>query len=545
MILRRRFWDILALLFLCAAFLTLQRLYGFKALKGHFPDFGAYLDAAHRVAAGQRPSADFRSPIGPLYFYVLGLGYRLGRGHISSMATLSAVAFPLYLAVMYALVRRRRSLAERLIVPAAIALALGSHTWINYNPLGYFLVLVALFVLGPGEQQYGNRQVPTPSGYTRTAVPVLALLLFAAFWLKATFAVAIALLIGLHYLLVGKRAVIWSIPAAAALVAASAALGLLNLQGYLRDLSVSSDIGRARLLDLGRNMNALFSSWSVVLSLLPIAAYASIPKRPAGSIGTRLRRVCWLLAIAAVQHFLVVSGATRGPAWDSVLAPYLWLLARDYASMEEAGSHDYPGGYVSPESVAARLLASMLIVLCSGFSVYSVARAFGPTALRHGCPKTMIAAGADLPALQGLCIPQREAVRYTEAVRFLRGHTRPGACVMEWSHSNFLAPLLGAASPRGACIIHYRGMTFSSTSFPPPRRILSRVDVVALPKGYFEHNPYHMTWRNQSPSGMPGWDAELNRLFLPFAELNHWTMLRRRNGSGATTLSLVRGSKPR
>ncbi|WP_039689165.1 hypothetical protein [Tateyamaria sp. ANG-S1] len=166
---------------ICAALLVAP---GVTASSMYFNDILIFLDGAYRVVEGQVPNRDFHTALGPLNFYLPGLGYwltdRLGMAMPVGMAALMLVTAPI---MVHVFGTRLRPLIG---VPLAIFLVLLLATPMNtgeipakisfamfYNRIGWALLGV-LLVLHLQPSQPVRRQGWLDAG----SAAILTMLLF-------------------------------------------------------------------------------------------------------------------------------------------------------------------------------------------------------------------------------------------------------------------------------------------------------------------------------------------------------------------------------
>ena len=136
----------------CAALLVLP---GVTATSMYFNDILIFLDGAYRVVHGQVPNQDFHTALGPLNFYLPGLGYwltdRLGMVMPLSMAMLMVVTAPIMVYVLGT--RLRPSIGVPLAMFLMLLLAAPMNTGeipakisfaMFYNRIGWVLLGVLL-----------------------------------------------------------------------------------------------------------------------------------------------------------------------------------------------------------------------------------------------------------------------------------------------------------------------------------------------------------------------------------------------------------------
>ncbi|WP_179378344.1 hypothetical protein [Jannaschia marina] len=158
-------WATLGTTVVCAALLVLP---GVTATSMYFNDLLIFLDGAYRVVQGQIPNQDFHTALGPLNFYLPGLGYvltgDLGMAMPVGMAALMLLTAPIMIHVLQSRLR------PVIGVPLAVFLMLLLATPMNtgeipskisfamfYNRIGWVLLGILLVMhlrpLHPGRRQ--------------------------------------------------------------------------------------------------------------------------------------------------------------------------------------------------------------------------------------------------------------------------------------------------------------------------------------------------------------------------------------------------------
>jgi len=93
------------------------------AIGSNYWDISIYLDAAHRIANGQRPNIDFQTPAGPLEYYLFywfTVLFPDAHPLLSTHWSILIVAIPLFLIVMFDVNRNCSTRALVLTVPFVI-----------------------------------------------------------------------------------------------------------------------------------------------------------------------------------------------------------------------------------------------------------------------------------------------------------------------------------------------------------------------------------------------------------------------------------------
>lgn len=235
---RRTSWLIAAVLAAFASILVLMLvLPGKTVIASHLGDLLTFYDAADRLAGGQVPNRDFHSPLGPLAYVLLAIGYTWGG--LGSMMLITTALFAVLLLplTIYTCLSR---------LPWALALAFGLYILILsiapaaigevaprpmfamfYNRFGYALLsLLFLFVL-PRAHQFGSRNLDAA---------VMAASWLLLFYLKITYAaVGGAFLLGLAWFPHVRREAISALAIAAAVVVA-VELFWSGTAGYIQDI---------------------------------------------------------------------------------------------------------------------------------------------------------------------------------------------------------------------------------------------------------------------------------------------------------------------
>ncbi len=172
-----------------ATFVLMLLLPGRTVLASHLGDLLTFLDSADRMAGGQVPNRDFHSPLGPLAYALLALGYVWsGLGGMMLLATTLFAVLLLPLAIYTCLSRLPWPIGLAFgiyilllsIAPAAIGeVAPRPMFAMFYNRFGYALLsLLFLFAL-PRSQAFGSRPLD---------IAVMAASWLLLFYLKITYA---------------------------------------------------------------------------------------------------------------------------------------------------------------------------------------------------------------------------------------------------------------------------------------------------------------------------------------------------------------------
>ncbi len=187
---RRAGWFVAGFLTAVGAVSVMMLLLpGKTVLATHLGDLLTFLDAADRLARGQVPNRDFHSPLGPLAYALLALGYVWsGLGGMMLVATAVFAVLLLPLTIYACLSRLPWPLAVAFgvyililsIAPAAIGeVAPRPMFAMFYNRFGYALLsLLFLFVL-PRNRGLGSRSLD---------IGCMAALWLLLFYLKITYA---------------------------------------------------------------------------------------------------------------------------------------------------------------------------------------------------------------------------------------------------------------------------------------------------------------------------------------------------------------------
>jgi hypothetical protein len=282
------------------------------AFGGHFAigpsywDMSIYLDAAQRIANGQKPNVDFLTPAGPLEYYLFYIVNRLfpdSHPLLSTHWATLAVTIPLYLLVLKSIDIKSRSVALLVTVPFLCFALLPINTVAHYPAPGfdgygiynrhpalliYVLVAALLFV--------GNRLL---------LQVVIGLALLSLFFMKITGFVSGVLLVGYAFLAGRVRFTDTVLCALAVIIA----LGVIELStgivtAYLQNviqlagLNEGSFIRRFRPF-VGSHLE-LFLPLSLAVLLLALIAIRE--NSTEGNVAARLRRLldsdpAWLAAI--------------------------------------------------------------------------------------------------------------------------------------------------------------------------------------------------------------------------------------------------------
>lgn len=239
---QRARWLVAGTLIVAAAtFVLMLALPGRTVLASHLGDLLTFLDASDRLAGGQVPNRDFHSPLGPLAYALLALGYvwsGFGGMMLLTTALFAVLLLPLVIYTSLSRLPWGMALAFGIyilllsIAPAAIGeVAPRPMFAMFYNRFGYALLSLLFLLVLPRSAAFGSRPLDM------VAMATSWLLLF---YLKITYAaVGGAFLLALTWFPHVRREAISAILIAAVVVAV-VELFWAGTAGYLGDIQAAA-----------------------------------------------------------------------------------------------------------------------------------------------------------------------------------------------------------------------------------------------------------------------------------------------------------------
>jgi hypothetical protein len=500
---------------------------------GH--DIFVFLDGAWRVLSGQRPYADFYSPLGPLTYVVTAAGLAL--------AGLNAEGIG-YGAALFAAVTGtwgyRLALARMRPAPAALSgiflvllsctpapLGTGpsslSHAML-YNRFGFaLLALILVEVLGEPIRARGRTPVQWLGGLSTGVASVLLLFLKPSYFLVAV----VLILAFAPTRRRGRRG--WlglAVGTSAALLAALAYIGF-DVGAFLADQSIVAAVRAGRVV-APETLAVAWRSQGDLLLMLLIAFFCTSWRGG----GVRLRFPAewkWLAAAVAVFGAGVLLMRTNAQDGGFPLSVVLVMLM--VGTMGEAGvSHPAEQGEGVRLGRAGCALGALLLLGANasldaaslGWAVYEKIRP--PQGTLAFLPAHL--SGLLLYDLGGPTYPlaYTNGPRYVrvvnDGIRLLRAQSDRGESVATLAPVNpFSFGLLMPPSPGGATVLTY-GSEFDEQHRPEARRLFGQADIVMVPKRNLSlPEAYEASLRIYLP--------EVQKMFTLAAESPDWWLYRR------------------
>ncbi len=500
---RRTGWLVGGLLTAFAAIAVLMLLLpGKTVIASHLGDLLTFVDAADRLARGQVPNRDFHSPLGPLAYSLLALGYIWG--DVGGMMLLATALFALLVLppTIYACLSRLPwplALAFGVyilllsIAPAAIGeIAPRPMFAMFYNRFGYALLsLLFLFVL------------PRSAAFVRRSLDIAAMatMWLLLFYLKITYAaVGGAFLLALTWFPQVRREAIAAL-LVSALVILIVELFWRGTAGYIGDVrAAASATGTVRggvvglLATTVNNIQGVYLFGAVlllalitrvrydylliclfigaagilldrhnaqgpgILTFVPGALVAALaPRRDPQSAANR-SALASLLLIGALVLPVAVGAAGN-------LAFHFLTALRQRPS--DLGGSGFPGLVITqaPTSTSAQPSAAVMDVA------------------DHGCgPVERSAVNLNNQRGQETVGEKQFLAAVENGVRLLEREPRLAGKVFVPDLANPLNALAGRSAPTGVAAFNDAEITFSEAVHPRPEILFRDVDVVMIPK---------------------------------------------------------------
>ena len=458
-----------AILFVLIAGLCLVRAStGLSGIQVYSHDAFGTLDGAWRILHGQKPHADFYSPLGPIIYLITAGGLKLAGGGAEGFGYSQAVCAFLLTVWTYVLGRRRLGHLPAILMCLTIVLLALNPTSVGepppstscmfYNRYGYALAALLLIesAVPPPDPE---RREEFWGGFSTGAI--LALLLF----LKISYFAGAAAL---------AAALLWCRPQSKARWAGAAAGFLpvfLACAAYLdfHFLPMWNDfrmVGSARTPRMTWFIvDNLYKGVAIFLTFLLLAAnfLASGGAREAA----RRIRIAGIAVLLAGLFLLSTNFQFFGLPLCTIM---VILVLRELAVLPY-----HPN-----------ILKHAAFLVCGGIMVAwtllweSMGLGFAIQAVQEwdAKPHTAFAAAA-LAGFRSYETGYVDLVN--DGLNLLNQHRRPGDTVMSLDFSNPFSYALGMApAPGGATTLHYRG-NFSDEHHPPADRILGQASLVMMP----------------------------------------------------------------
>ncbi len=481
---RPRFWTrdagrvgpiVLAIAAVLALVLALP---GQTVTTRYLGDLFIALDGAHRVLAGQVPSRDFHTPLGPLATYVPAAGYwlsgSLGGAMPVGMALVMAVLAPLMAHVFASRLHPivALPLAAFLLLILAVPMNLGeSVTSVShakfYNRIGWTALATLLVMYLPTHPEEERREWAD--------VAAAAVLTLAMLYTKATYgAVAVAFL-AFMLVMPGQRR--W---AALALAIVVVSVGVIELfwrgtAAHVADAAQVLRIGGVVRGSAGQIFDHLLINFAdyVFLGLLAVLALRA----------TRSLRDAAFYGFCAVAGFLLINqnfqtwGIVAIHAAAAVAAERIVRHAESAAEPTERGWSTAAGAQLVFIALVLPTIVHCTIPLTL-HAVAATARAGDEIALPN--MKGVRVANLWTPGEYGALTAEAAAVR--DGVEALARLDPKPARVAALDFANPFSAALGLVPARGHAAFLQWGRNVDTQHFIAPERLLAGVDIVMEPK---------------------------------------------------------------
>ncbi|MEM7490565.1 MAG: hypothetical protein AAF390_15710 [Pseudomonadota bacterium] len=456
---------------ICCALLILP---GATVTSAYFNDLLIFLDGGYRVVSGQVPNRDFHTALGPLAFYIPGVGYWLTRELGLAMPVGMSVLIVLIAPVMTHVLGSR--LRPVLAVPTAIFLLLLLATPMNvgetianisfamyYNRIGWAM-LGLLLVMHLRPARPANRQ-----GLLDAASAAILTLVLA--YTKMTYGVVAVAFLLLTLLQPAQRA--WS--AAALVICAVAAVAVEMVWGgtrmHIADLALASQV--SGVTQAATYLRSFLSTSGEYVLFAAIAATALW--RAPRMTDLLFYGFCICAGLALVNQNFQIEGIVT-------------LLAGAVVAAERLARHRRPG--LSPAAdltTRAGPLVAVFLLLPIGLSsgaalgLHTILAASGA-----GIPLDT-PAGRDLRVAQTLDKGQFKFFRdYAESLEsgaeLLASLDTPPTQVLVFDFVSPFSALAGLEPPDGGTAWMHDGRNFDGEHYFSAEEVLGDVNLVMIPK---------------------------------------------------------------
>lgn len=461
----------------------------------HMPlDVFIQLDGAWRWASGQRPHVDFYTPVGGLWYVLLGTAHQLDGGDARLVLHASVLLMPFAALAAWVAVRDRLPALPRVLLWASLVLLAVSPRTLDsqllsgvasYNRYGWGLATIAIaaVLLAP------ERERPRwPEGV------VVAACLVALFFLKITY---VGLVLGaVAVCAVAVPANRWAAlgGAAAGLAGIGASLGLPSTRAYLADLArtteAASGAGLLRFERVSKLVEGNLLTLVVVGGLaFALARTASTPEEERD--GGRAVLGALLVALGALGVALQSHDAWVPPLLVCVAALFMALRTRGDGLLTRLGGAALCGLLAGALALDAQ--AVLRVLTPPAAAVPMVARADSPGAgilLPPGDPdRSMVGLvrsgtipGDVFDNLAGQVWQVENPIILEDALELVERNGLAEARIASLTFSPPFAWLLGSPPPRGLPSWWDWQRTFGPADADRMPQILADSEVVLEPE---------------------------------------------------------------
>jgi len=519
---REEFFGATAIL--VATFLSLNlALIGVPAqyIFGH--DVILLFDGGWRVFNGIKPYVDFYSPLGPVTYLYVALGYRLFGATVNSLAYMEALSLPLMMAVVWYSLRTRLSWFWLFWSTILIGTCLcAQHPpkqlfWhisyaMIYNRFGYsWLMLMAFLLFCPA------------GGASRTRLWINSLQIGAIFSLL--FFIKVSFLIGAAPLLIGyffyreKAPLSWFAMAIGFAATSLLFLAYLNFDvaDILRDLALAAH-ARSNNFEMPVALGDLFGMrWQFLFGAGFVVASSRLYGRP-------LRDNLIILAAFIASSFAIFE--TNSPLGEVDELPLFAVLLILLSSSKSAFRPGESAPTVPAETTKEESLWLTMVSVVLGFYILGDAVSIVLPAYYQQTPRTWALFSAD--PMKDLVLQDDHNIqgfsysyKVNDGLRLLRENNLTDLRCAALDFTSPFSFALGAPPPVGFPTFWQKDFTISSRSHPDEQRVFRGVDVILVPK-HPEDPPETVTLL------MKAYRGYLDSHFTVSADSPFWTILKRK-----------------
>jgi hypothetical protein len=523
---RGRFWTRDAgrvapiVLAIAAVLVLVLALPGQTVTTRYLGDLFVALDGAHRVLAGEIPSRDFHTPLGPLATYVPAAGYWLSGTLGGAMPVgMALVLIALAPAMAHVFASRLHPLialplAVFLLLIVAVPMNLGeSVTSVShakfYNRIGWSALATLLVMYLPTHPDEERREWAD--------VATAAFLSLLVVYAKATYGGVAVAFLAFMLLVPGQRR--WAALALAIVVASAGVIEVFwrATAAHVADIMQTLRVGGLVRGSAGQIFDHLLTNFAdyVLLTLLVVLALRA----------ARSLRDALFYLFCAVTGFLVINQNFQTWGIITIHAAAAVAAEKLVRRAEEPGADERRWSRAAGAQLVVIALVLPTIVHCvvplTLHAVAATARAGEEVAFPN--MKGVRIANLWTPGEYGALATEVAAVR-DGADALTRLDPKP-AHVVALDFSNPFSAALGLAPARGDAAFLQWDRSLDRQNFIAPERLFAGADLVMVPKG---PGP-------QSPTGEDP-RAGLRAVYTPFitanfdavAETASWHIYRRR-----------------
>ena len=507
------FWLILLLLILGLGSAALVRAQALPQLIfGH--DCSVFYDGGWRAYNGIKPHVDFYSPLGPVSYLYVALGYVLFGPNVNSLAYINALALPVIGGLVWGLLRNRippfwllwASLLTGFCFVSAhhLRLPLGVLSYGGlYNHQGYAGLLFLGFLLFAPQGRAGMRQLWINAFVAGAIVSLL-------FFLKISYFIAAApLLLAYALLSVKPRPPLSGIIAGFSLVTFLILAYLdFNVGGMLRDLSIAAH-ARAHLVNLIDPVHHLHGMEWQLLAMLLIGLASSAPKLS--------RDLTIIFASFLLSGFLAYESNLLFGPYDEipVFAGFSILCA---VRLQTAGYDESEARYKAVIGLCCLIFVGIYFVPdARSLWVAASLRASEPVPLETFDSDSMRSLKVDGLG-GGLPHPDTYVAKINDGLALIRQAGLEHEACFTLDFTNPFPFALRSPPPRGGATFWQENFSFARDSYPAPALAFRGVDILMIPK--FPEIPW------ETPVLLEIYGPYIASHFIPVAESKHWRLLK-------------------